>query len=300
MKNGRFKPLEEIQFIGPGMKHLERIPQTDFQDQDDHHRWNRTRQFLGSQLWQQVRQAHILQIGCVDNGEQITSQWSCLGIRELTLVDPHHCEQAAEQLSHQTNQITSTIGCVTHLAQQLVGYNPDLLVRCFPNPLCEVVDRLQSRFDLIVTAVDDEESRLAASWLSRLLLVPHLDIITPRLKVNDSTAVTGEIRLLLPFQGCVTCTPGTTESVISSTATVQDLGIAQSRHRLGSTSQLTAMTAVTAIELWLSFLQHHIGSFRQSLNWNHVDGLSASGNSISPAAHCKICSPDEPDYQDRM
>tara|TARA_R110002111_G_scaffold260867_1_gene332908 strand:+ start:15202 stop:16449 length:1248 start_codon:yes stop_codon:yes gene_type:complete len=295
-RDGTCYPLEEVRVIGPGMLRLERVSQTELFEPPLSGRWSRTIGALGNELWQQVSQAHVLQIGCGRNGTLVAWQFAGLGIRQITLVDPDQLEwgnlDAMPGLTH------DDVGQpkATALAKRLVAFNPDMMLRCVTEPVTDVLSHLRSRFDLIVTCVDADAPRLAASWLSRELLIPHLDIGTSVQRTAEAPVMSGDIRLLLPFQGCVNCVGGLSDSEETFYEFAAPPGsmhrgepVAWHEQRAGSLVHLNSIAVGTSLEIWLSLLQRHVGSFWQRLSWNHQSGLEANGATVGPDQSCPFC-----------
>jgi len=254
---------------------------------------------LETKLWQQVNQAHILLIGYNEIGAQIAWQLATgLGIRQMTLIDPEICEQYQQVFPIDLNQNKSAMTRATLLAQQLVHFNPDLMIRCIQKPVTDELYRLKSRFDLIITSVENgtSEQSLAASWLSRELLIPHLNIIDSTPMRNQAAYHAQQLSLFIPFQGCVSCgsrQAGSHTMSIPSMTPTDSSDSHKSSHRIGSTVHLPTITASTALELWLSLLQERLGSFQQYLTWDHSNGLNATGATVEPKNTCNICLPND-------
>lgn len=288
-------PLDGIRVVGSGMLHLRRQA-AEPEPVPTAGRWSRTAGALGQPLWQRVSTAHVLLVGCGRNGTLAAWQFAGLGVSRLTLVDGDVLE--AHNLDAMPGLTTDDIGKLkaTALAERLVAFNPELSIHCFTKPITDVLGQLQSRFDLIVSCVDRDAARVAASWLSRKKLVPHLDIGTAVQRSDSRYAeLTGDIRLLLPFAGCVHCVGG----IADRDATMYEFAappnslfrgepIIWNQQRAGSLIHLNSMVLGLAVEHWLSLYSPGSGSIWQRMSWS-ADGLEPQASRVGPADECPHC-----------
>lgn len=265
--------IEEVRVVGSGMLRLPREESAGVLETPTEGRPSRTMGALGADLWQQIRDSHVLLVGCGRNGTLAAWQLVGLGVSRLTLVDPDQLE--IENLDGMPGLAMTNVGQLkaTALAQKLVEFNPDLSLCCITEPVKDALRQLRSRFDLVVTCVDDDAARLAASWLSRERLIPHLDIGTTVRRDGDETGeLAGDIRLLLPFEGCVSCVGGLADpeaALYELAAPPHALHRGEPtvwhQQRAGSLAHWNAITIGTAMEIWLSLLRGSVGSFWKRL-----------------------------------
>lgn len=295
---GEFLPLKELRVIGPRMLRLSRyadplelIPQEG--------RWSRTAGALGSAIWPKIRDSHVLLVGCGRNGTIAAWQLAGLGVHHWTLVDPDLLEAA--NLDAMTGLAARQIGQTktTALAHRLLQFNPEMSIRCLASPVTEVMDRLRGRYDLIVSCVDQEAARLGGSWLSRRLLVPHLDLGTSVTRTDDGvTDLNGDARLLLPFEGCVECVGGIhdrTEAYYELAAPPGSLHRGEPvpwyEQRAGSLVHLNSLTVAAGIDLWRSLLGGTQGSAWLRVASNAEAGWRIDHANVSAGNDCPHCRP---------
>ncbi|WP_417385638.1 ThiF family adenylyltransferase [Gimesia sp.] len=296
-REGEVIPLNEIHIIGPGMMRLNREDEPVIQELPTAGRWSRTIGALGGPLWSKVRNSNLLLIGCGRNGTLAAWNFAGLGIEQMTLVDEDVLK--IENLDAMPGLTLDDIGLpkVTVLARHLIAYNNEMTIRCFTKPVHEILDQLRTRFDLIITCVDSDVARVAASWLSRELLIPHLDIGTEVGRTENSQLLAGDVRLLQPYDGgCVSCVGGLrapAEAQYEFAAPHGSLHRGEPapwyEQRVGSLIHLNSMTVGTSVELWLASLQGHTGSFWQRLTWNDKTGLEAEGVEVMQDEACPYC-----------
>ncbi|MBS0202900.1 MAG: ThiF family adenylyltransferase [Planctomycetes bacterium] len=297
-QQGHCFPLQSLRVVGPGMLALDH--QTGFPAEPipEQGRWSRTAGALGASLWRQVRSSHVLLVGCGRNGTLAAWQLAGLGVSHLTLVDPDQLELA--NLDAMPGMALDDVGQfkVLALARHLVEFNPDLLVHCQPEPVTEILARLRGRFQLVISCVDQEAARLAVSWLSRELLIPHLDIGTSITRDDrGQTELSGDVRLLLPSDGCVECVGGIAvreQSLYEFAAPRGSLHrgepIAWHQQRAGSLGHLNGVAVGAGLELWLSLLRGTTSSFWQRIAWSTAT-CRVDGATVQAAEDCPHCRP---------
>lgn len=295
---GDFLLLEELRVVGPRMLRLRR--QTGVLETiPPEGRWSRTAGALGAAVWPKIRDSHVLLIGCGRNGTIAAWQLAGLGVHHWTLVDPDRLE--ASNLDAMPGLAARQIAQpkTTALAHRLLQFNPDLSIRCIERSLTEVMDRLPGRYDLIVSCVDQEAARLGASWLSRRLLVPHLDLGTAVTRTDDGfIALSGDARLLLPFEGCVECVGGIhnrDEAYYELAAPPGSLHrgepVPWHKQRAGSLIHLNSLTVAAGIDLWRSFLEGTQGSAWLRVGSNAETGWRIDHAKVSASDSCPHCRP---------
>jgi hypothetical protein len=298
---GTVRPLQGVRVIGPGMLHLARRNAVPPISDAARLRWSRTIGALGEDLWRKVYDAHVLLIGCGRNGTLLAWLLTCLGVSRWTLVDGDRLGRDLENHDAMPGLRAADAGRkkVRALARRLVAFRTDLTVRGHCRPVMDVLDRLRhhaERFDLIATCVDDDTPRLAASWLSRELLAPHLDVGTSVQRQDGRLELAGDVRLLLPFEGCVSCVGGLADREATLYEFAAPRGALHrgepavwSQQRAGSLVHLNAMTTGAAVELWLALLRGEHGSFWQRLSGTGERGFVADGATVVAAEGCSFC-----------
>lgn len=293
-QEGVIHPLDGVRIIGPRMLDLERSPESLPEISVDG-RWSRTVGALGIDLWRKISTAHVLLIGCGRNGTQAAWQLAGLGVSRFTLVDGDDLKLA--NLDAMPGISAADVGQpkVTALAKRLIEFNPDLLIHGYPEPVTDVLDRLRNRYQLILTCVDSDVPRLAASWLSRELLVPQLDIGTAVRRTAGDLELAGDVRLLLPFEGCVDCCGGLAdraETLYEFAAPRGSLRRGEPRawhqQRTGSLGHLNALTVAAGMEVWLNLLSGIHGAYWE--RWTKsAGGWRVAGQAVSAGTQCAAC-----------
>ena len=294
---GNVSPLAGVRIIGPGMLQLNASTYSEpLLDPATLERASRTIGALGETLWRRGRDAHVLLLGCGRTGTLAAWQLIGLGVNRMTLVDPDLLELG--NLDGMPGFTPADVGRakVEALAERLVTSQPELSLKCLQSPAQEVLGRLRVRPDLIVTCVDDDVARLAASRLSRELLAPHLDIATSVQTQGENRTLTADIRLLLPFQGCVDCVGGLADREAALYAFAAPPGslfrgepTVWNRQRAGSLVHLNSLAVGVGLQLWLSLLKGDCGSFWQRLALDTAGGLIADGASMGAGENCLYC-----------
>ena len=296
---GEVTALAGVRLVGPGMIALSREP-VDPLEPAPAERWSRTIGALGEPLWRAVRASHVLLIGCGRNGTQLAWQLAGLGVARLTLIDPDRL--GVENLDAMPGLRFADVGRpkVEALAERLIDLNPDLTLSGHVGDLVDVLDRVQSRPDLIVTCVDDDTPRMAASWLARERLVPHLDIGTSvqHGEAGNRPVCTGDVRLLLPFEGCVDCVGGLADREktlyeIAAPPGSLHLGppVAWNERRAGSLVQLNSVAVGVAVEQWLTLLRGTASSQWARIDLSHRGDWQIRRSDVQAGEKCVFCRP---------
>jgi hypothetical protein len=183
----------------------------------------------------------------------------------------------------------------------LAAFRPDLQLSCVACSAidADVVELLRrNRSDLIVTCVDDDTARMAASLIARETLTVHLDAGTSvQADEAGGRQITGDARLLLPGEGSVACVGG----LADLDATLYEIaappgslrrGVEQPWHeqRAGSLITINGMTVNAAVQCWLDLLAGQIRtSFWQRLRWTPGSGLEAHAGPVGAGEGCAYC-----------
>lgn len=257
---------------------------------------------VGPAAYRKLRRAVVTQIGVSRTGTLAAQHFAALGVSLLRLVDPQRVE--LENLDGMPGVPRAAVGRakVDAVAELLLAQRPDLAVTCCPRSLLDPESSgvFRSRTDLIVTCVDDETARVAATIQARRLLVPHLDLATSVIRAADgSRQIVGDARLFLPGQGCAACVPPLSaeerERVLYELASPPGAlrrgePLAWHEQRAGSLLTINALTVAAGVQAWLDLLA---GTLRQSL-WQRLDWLSGSGlqvrtSVVGASRECVFC-----------
>jgi len=307
MGEGRVIGIAGLRVVGPGMLRVEREPVDDLpaaagsSHDDSAVRYSRLEGAVGMPVVQRLRQAAVTLIGAGRNGSAIAFQLASLGVRTIRLVDADTL--GPENLDAMPGLAVADLGRpkVTALAERLLRLRPDLSVSRFDAPLTDgrvaaALRRLPA--DLLVTTVDSDTPRLAASLLARETLTVHLDVGTSVTRAAPGEMLlAGDVRLLLPGSGCVWCVGG----LADREATLYELSappktlrrgrpLAWHQERAGSLVSLNAIAVGVAVQAWLDLLA---GRLRTScwhrLRWLPGEGIQADSGLVSAGEDCPYC-----------
>lgn len=301
-EEGRVFPLSGLRVVGPGALHLERHPTPDEElTKVQAARWSRTVGAVGSRVFERIRRATVTLIGAGRTGSMLAFHLTALGVGRLRIVDGDRL--GIENLDAMPGLAVTDVGRpkATALGHRLREFQPDLAVTCcdksYIDPQLWKSLRGQ-RSDLIVTCVDNDTPRLAASLQARRELTPHLDVGTSiQPSENDEQTMTGDVRLLLPGSGCVSCVGGLQDPV----ATLYELsappgslrrGRSRAWHeeRAGSLISLNSMTVGIAVQTWLDLLAGTLNSsYWHRLRWEYGAGLMVDAGAVGADDDCRFC-----------
>ena len=298
-------PLDEIRVVGS--RPLRLLPTTAADSSpplEDPQRWSRTEGAVGSATLRTLQEATVTIVGAGRNGSALAFQLASLPIARLRIID--HDKLGIENLDAMPGLWRSDVGRtkVQALAERLQQFRPDLGITLLDKPahLAESHKLLRRRSELIMTCVDHDTPRLAASLIASETLTPHLDVGTSVQRREDgSLAITGDVRLLLPREGCCACVGGYHDF----DETRYDLNTppgalrrrpppAWNAQRAGSLISINAMTVGAAVQIWLDLLAGRITtSFWQRLAWTPDQGLVANAGPVDAAEDCRFCAHPE-------
>lgn len=263
-----------------------------------HDRWSRTIEALGPSVFQQLKQTTVLLIGCSGVGTQIAIQLASLpigrlGLADGDLVEPHNlCRMALASEADIGRSKAHVLG------ERILAMRSDMAIMVSDKAFgYRTFEPVANNADLIITAVDQDLPRLAASRICRHKFIPHLDVGTSLTKTALGTSLAAiDIRWLLPGSGCVSCVGGLRGREQAEYELRAPAGALprvseswQARGRLGSLTTLNATAAATAIQVWLENVNSHtFQSCWHRINWEKstwaTDWLSVGADS-----DCKIC-----------
>jgi hypothetical protein len=169
--------------------------------------------------------------------------------------------------------------------------------------------------DLIVTTVDADAGRLAASMVANAYLIPHLDIGTGIHRAgvdqaggaaNRERRMGADVRLLLPGDGCVLCAGGIPDEPAARAELLDpDLRLERLRatpwwrERAGSLAALNEIAVGRGLLLWFDFLTGRIHESR----WDHLE-IDEEGRlehreiAVEARPECSVCgNPGEGDLR---
>jgi hypothetical protein len=254
---------------------------------------------VGPAAWARLADAHVAICGASRTGSLMAWELAALGVRKLVLIDPDRL--AEHNLNATVGFEESDVGQlkVEALAQHLSRFRSDLAVFGLPWSAADarVPDRIRDA-DLLVTCVDSDAPRLLAARLAAQWLKPHLDIGTGiHRQADEQRTMAGDVRLLLPREGCVACVGGLRDLQQAQDDLLLGPGAlplkpapAWHEQRAGSLITLNALAVSVGVQLWLDLLA---GQLRHShwtrLLWQPGQGLTVDEADETGAASCAIC-----------
>lgn len=295
------RPIEQLWVNGPGMLRLNRTERQDeaFDAQRDV-RWSRTAGALGPRLMAQVRRHTVTLVGTGRLGSVMAFHLAALGVSAMRLIDGDLLH--AENLDAMPGLAASDVGRhkAAALAQRLCEFRPDLLVSLVTEPITSHAARglLDRRADLIVTCVDNDTPRLAASLAARDQLTVHLDVGTSiQRREAAGIEISADVRLLLPGEGCVACVGGLDDPRrrlydLAAPPDVLQRGQPRPWHeqRAGSLITINALAVSTGIQAWLDLCAGQLASSCwHRLEWRVGQGLVVDRGPVSAATDCPYC-----------
>lgn len=301
IENGQHWPLQAIRIVGPGMLRASRDPASSPPEAADWQtRWSRTRGALGDAVWSKVAASRVLLIGAGRNGSALAYQLVALGIRSLVLVDPDRLGLENLDAGYGVTELDIGRPKTDALQVSLHAFRTDCSITSLPYPVTHpAVISAAAGADLIVTCVDHDTPRLAATRLARRLLKVHLDIGTgvTQSQEDGQRMLAGDVRLLLPQLGCVCCVGGLADEAEARYELAAPPGALPRRppqpwhrQRAGSLITLNAMTVATGVQLWLDLLGGQIRTSHWTrLRWQPGQGIGTDTAPVGPTPDCPIC-----------
>ena len=302
LENDCISVIDELRISGPGMLRLSRVdePPMDFQF-GDNVRWSRTAGALGEQLARRLRNMSVTLVGCGRLGSQMAFQLAALGISTIRLIDGDH-RLGLENLDAMPGLVESDVGRpkAPALADRLCAFRPDMAVSFVDTPLTDPRAQalLERRADLLVTCVDNDTARLAASLAAQRLLTVHLDVGTSIQRRDDGELdMHADVRLLLPGEGCVACVGGLDDPLrrmydVSTPAGALTRGqrIVWHEQRAGSLITINGLAVSTAVQSWLDLCSAHVASsYWHRIEWQRGQGIAVDQGPVTGVAACPFC-----------
>jgi hypothetical protein len=260
--------------------------------------FSRLRGALGESLYRKARRLVVELVGTSRNGMLAAQYLASLGIRALRLWDPDILTVANTDTMPGVD--IQFVGQPKPLAvaDVLLKQRPEMAITCIQAPALDLEGA--PGCDAIVTCVDDEVARAAATIRAQRLLVPHLDIATTvQADGGGGRRVFGDARLFIPGEGCALCVPP------PAAATLQEIlyhlaappgtlrrGVPRTwdEQRAGSLVTINAMTVAAGMASLMDLLEGTLrSSFWQRLDWVPGRGLEVHSAAVGSDAHCPFC-----------
>jgi molybdopterin/thiamine biosynthesis adenylyltransferase len=253
---------------------------------------------------QAIRNTHIAVVGAGRNGSRIVHLLAGAGFGRIDIIDGDHIESSN----------LDAMDCVIH---RDVGHSKANRVARFANQLrptqivlgsistpvtSEAAISAIRRCDIVITAVDSDTPRLFVSLLAARYLHPHLDVACGAVNTPTGRRLAGDIRFLLPGDGCLHCTAGglpdesnSRRELLASPRAVPQKPPAswqQQGDRAGSLATLNSITCGIGVQLIIDFLNEPDSlnhSFWQRFEWRPGKGLESIASHVTAHADCEIC-----------
>lgn len=321
-------PVAEVRLIGCGMPVFTRQPGAPRVDSSHSFRWSRIDGALGP-VSQRFRQSRVFLIGAGRLGSLLAEVWIRAGLMDLTVVDQDRIEAHNLDLTFGTTEADIGQPKVFSLLRYLTSIHSAARLRGFCRPIedASIWDTAREA-ELIVSCVDNNESRLLASRMATRLLKVHLDVGTlvrrpdslSRGETGESAElisnpsrdtdrlISADIRLLLPGT-CVRCVGGIRDDNRDDSETTNDSSADFSETppsltgpeasvawrqggRAGSLPSINLQAVGTAWQLWLDLLGGYIDqAFWQRIRWSQGTGLLTRGGPVTRQQDCENCGP---------
>jgi molybdopterin/thiamine biosynthesis adenylyltransferase len=251
-----------------------------------------------------IRETHVAVVGAGRNGSRMVHLLAGAGFGRIDVIDDDVIESA--NLDAMDCVVREDVGCtkagrVASFAHRL---RPEqIVVASIEKPVTaeEAIAAIR-RCTIVVTAVDADSPRLFVSLLAARYLLPHLDIACGVVRTTTGRRLAGDIRFLLPGDGCLHCAAGglpddsraRRELLASPRALRLEPVLAwhEEGNRLGSLGTLNSITCGIAVQLILDFLGGEEGlnhSFWQRFEWQPGRGLEAVAGRVAAGAACEVC-----------
>ncbi len=303
-QDGSVQPMGGLDIIGSGMYSLQPVEGSPAESavdvtNDDNNRYSRLVGALGARVTRQLQSATVTIVGLGRNGSVMASNFAALGVAHLRLIDndillPHNLD-AMPGLSADSVGKLKTLA----VAERLRAFRPNILISQIERTTQDSLEILQRRSDLLVTCVDNDAARFAVSQVAVGRNMVHLDVATDLVEQGNATRLIGDIRLIVPGDGCVCCIGGVddqSQALYEYSAPVGAMSRGQRRtwneQRRGSLVTLNGMIVNTAIQHWLDLLG---GSLRTSV-WTKLSwpsGQSPHFDTVEwiDGEGCRFCRP---------
>ncbi|MGV8122409.1 MAG: ThiF family adenylyltransferase [Candidatus Xenobiia bacterium LiM19] len=220
-------PINEIVIVGAGEKseaavQIRREPDMDFVSAssvaEEIIRYSRTAGALGMRTLKTLRDLVITVAGAGRLGTLIINSLVRLGVGKIWIVDPDRVEihniDACDCLTLKDIGASKAEAAAWNTARELFTGDSDGPVLIPVPQLLNSKAALEAAksSDILITALDQDSPRLMASFLSKIYLLPHIDVATGILNAGGKEREMGaDIRFFLPNDRCILCMGGLPE-----------------------------------------------------------------------------------------
>jgi len=282
--------MHQLRLIGPGMPviALERGPfsTSPVETRMDGDgvataRWSRTVGALGQAVWERLTSLRYGIIGLGRTGSMLALALARLGVQHLTLIDPDRIE--AHNLGETSGIPDTALGStkVDAVAACLAPAGPHVV--SVPTSITRLPAlHAAQACDVLVSYVDHDSARLAATAIATVFCKPLLDVATGVHGHGPARQMGLDVRLVLPGH-CLLCCGGLRNIAearqVLTSAEAERAFYAQRdwrRERAGSLASLNHC----AVGLALRLLEDFIAARVQGSTWAHLEFDTASRLSV--------------------
>jgi len=253
---------------------------------------------------QAIRDTHVAVVGAGRNGSRIVQLLAGAGFGRIDVIDADVIESpnldAMDCVLHRDIG-RSKAARVARFANRLRP--AQIVAGCISTPVTSPAAIAAIRHcDIVITAVDSDTPRLFVSLLAARYLRPHLDVACGVVKTTAGRRLAGDIRFLLPGDGCLHCTAGGLPDESAARHELLAAPRALPRQpqtewhnqgdRMGSLGTLNSITCGIGVQLIIDFLDEEAAlnhSFWQRFEWRPGQGLETVSGRVSPHPDCDIC-----------
>jgi hypothetical protein len=239
-------------------------------------RLSRTIAALTPEVFDRLKRLSYLIPGGGRSGSHLIAELYRSGAENLTICDPDRLEE--HNLSEMAVVSQENVGELktSALARSLMEAFPE------SSPIKEVRHSITHLFalqaakhaDVIITTVDHDSARLAASIIAALFAKVHLDIGTGIRGLGGQRVMGADVRLFLPGESCVLCLGGLRNEsearrVLASADEERRVYSSRDwrRERTGSLASLNVLAVNLALRLWEDFVAERI----EESTWTHAE-----------------------------
>ena len=296
-------------------------------------RFSRQRGVLGKAAQTRLQNACVTLVGCGGMGSAVATQLTMMGIQSIRAIDPDHL--GVENIERTFGGTERQLGKakVETLFEFLNSIRPEIqlagIAEPADQPAAEII--LRERTDLLVCCVDDEACRVRLNRIAKDMAVCLMDVgssiqrdqrpLAPSATSNETPShgihspnlgspqerqnesgneleEHGDIRLLLPGEGCLGCVGGFSNLTLLRRASQSRpvgslpprLPVEWYEQRVGSLLPLNLIVASAAVRLWVDLL---MGRIQQSvwlrLGWSPAGGIESRMLTVGSQPDCRYC-----------
>ena len=304
LERGELRPLDEIRVVGPGMLRLQRESRadafTEHAERESEQRWSRTAGALGADAVRKLRETRVLLMGAGRNGSQVAFQLAALGVERLYVFDPDTL--GMENLDAMPGLTAADArrkrSKATALIRRLRAFRPDMQLHAVTSSVADSAClRAARNVDVIFSCVDHDLPRLAAASLANRYCRIHIDVATSIRETDGERVLAGDVRTMLPGQGCVCCVGGLPDEAAARRELFAPPGMLKLESeprwndlRLGSLVTLNSMACGIGVQTYVDLMTGRLeSSLWQRIRWHEGQGLQSDAALVERHGRCSVC-----------